>query len=46
MHGARLRQSRAGVKTKIFRRFVDGGEQFDIAALAGDDERPLFIPPP
>ncbi len=40
MHGARLRQRETRVQAEPFRRIVDGDDQFGIAALAVDDERP------
>ena len=39
MHGARLRQRQARQETKLLGRIIDGCEDFDIAALAGDDKR-------
>jgi hypothetical protein len=37
MHGARLRQCQARLETKLLGCLVDSREDFDIAALAGND---------
>ena len=39
MHGARLRQREAGREAEPLGRIIDGGQDFSIAALAGDDQR-------
>jgi hypothetical protein len=38
MHGARLGERETGAQSQPFRRFIDGEEAFDIAALAIDGE--------
>ena len=39
MHGAGLRQRQARLETKPLGCLIDSREDFDIAALAGDDKR-------
>ncbi len=42
MHGAGLRQCQAGLEAKPLGCRIDSREEFDIAALAGDDKRRMF----